>query len=153
MAQRGSDHIQRTLTSVLPRRRIGAMARRLGVVQRRRKLDVVALVYTLVLGFSTGNRRTLSGLRRGYFRATGYSFTTGSLKGKRLAALDSGAYFADTRFAFRPARQGEGNAVMLGVGRWRSSRTSGPWRPPQAAGARRPKVGPGPPQCPSQLFP
>jgi len=71
VAQRGSDHIQRTLASVLPRRRIGAMARRLGVLQRRRKLDVVALVYTLVLGFSTGNRRTLAGLRRGYFRATG----------------------------------------------------------------------------------
>jgi len=47
------------------------MARRLGVVRRRRKLDIVALVYSLVLGLSAGDRRSLSGLRRSYFRVTG----------------------------------------------------------------------------------
>ena len=59
VAQRRSDHIQQALTSVLPRQRIGDMARRLGVVQRRRKLDIVALVYSLVLGFASGDRRSL----------------------------------------------------------------------------------------------
>jgi putative transposase len=40
-------------------------------VRRRRKVDVVALVYSLVLGFATGDRRTLAGLRRAYERVTG----------------------------------------------------------------------------------
>ena len=36
-------------------------------------VDVVALVYSLVLGFASGDRRTLAGLRRAYERATGTS--------------------------------------------------------------------------------
>lgn len=71
MAHRRASHIHRALTSVLPRRRIRDLAWRLGVVQRRRKVDIVALVYSLVLGFSAGDRRSLTGLRRAYLRATG----------------------------------------------------------------------------------
>jgi len=40
-------------------------------VRRRRKVDIVALVYSLVLGSDSGERRTLTGLRRAYQRATG----------------------------------------------------------------------------------
>jgi len=40
-------------------------------VQRRRKVDIVALVYALALGFSVGARRSLAGLRRAHERATG----------------------------------------------------------------------------------
>ena len=71
MARPAASHIYSSLTSVLPRRRIRDLARQLGVVRRRRKLDIVAFVYSLVLGFGDGDRRTLSGLRRAYLRATG----------------------------------------------------------------------------------
>ena len=71
MAHRQPSHIHRALTSVLPRRRIRDLARQLGVIRRRRKVDVVALVYSLVLGFSSGDRRTLTALRRVYLRITG----------------------------------------------------------------------------------
>lgn len=71
MARSVAGHIHASLTTLLPRRRIRDLARRFGVVQRRRKLDIVALVYSLVLGFGDGERRTLSGLRRAYLRATG----------------------------------------------------------------------------------
>ena len=71
MAPRKDNLIHSTLTSLLPNRRIRELACRLGVVRRRRKLDIVALVYSLVLGFGDGERRTLCGLRRAYLRATG----------------------------------------------------------------------------------
>src|SRR3954462_5203761 len=66
MARPEDSHILTALTSLLPRRRIRDLARQLGVVRRRRKLAIVAMVYALTLGFGTGERRTLSGLRRAY---------------------------------------------------------------------------------------
>jgi hypothetical protein len=57
------------------------------VVRRRRKLDIAALVYSLVLGFSVGERRTLSGLRRAYLRATGVRLAPSSFHARLSAAL------------------------------------------------------------------
>ena len=71
MARRQDTRITAALTRLLPRRRIRELARRFGALQRQRKLDIVALVYSLVLGAGAGNRRTLAGLRRAYHRATG----------------------------------------------------------------------------------
>ena len=58
--------------------RIGSLARSLGVVRRRRKVDVVALVYTLVLGLGGGGRRTFASLRRAYEHATGTDLVAGA---------------------------------------------------------------------------
>jgi IS4 transposase len=71
MAHKRDSQIRRSLTSLISPRRIRQLAHELGVVRRRRKIDVVALVYALVLGFSSDNRRTLAALRRAYERATG----------------------------------------------------------------------------------
>ena len=71
MATREDTSLRRSLTSLVPPKRIRSLASELGVVQRRRKVDVVALVYALALGFSVGARRSLAGLRRAYERATG----------------------------------------------------------------------------------
>lgn len=98
MAHRQSSHIHRALTRLLPRRRIRELARRLAVVRRRRKVDIVSLVYALVLGFADGDRRTLSGLRRAYVRATGTRlapssfharFCTGMVELMRTVALEA----------------------------------------------------------------
>jgi hypothetical protein len=51
MARPTDGPISTSLTRLPPRRRIRELAKQLGVVQRRRKLDIVALVYSLVLGF------------------------------------------------------------------------------------------------------
>lgn len=66
-----AGHMMAALTSLIPRRRIRQLAVKLRVVRRRRKLDIVAFVYCLTLGFGAGDRRTLAGLRRAYLRATG----------------------------------------------------------------------------------
>jgi putative transposase len=61
---------RRALTSLISPQRIRQLAQEVGAVKRRRKIDVVALVFSLALGFSGGNRRNLAGLRRAYERAT-----------------------------------------------------------------------------------
>ncbi len=71
MTRHRDSQIRREATSLISPRRIRAVARELGAVRRRRKVDVVALVYSLVLGFATGDWRTLAGLRRAYERVTG----------------------------------------------------------------------------------
>ncbi|MBW2529683.1 MAG: IS4 family transposase, partial [Deltaproteobacteria bacterium] len=57
MASREDTSLRRSLATVLTPKRIRALARELGVVQRRRKIDIVALVYSLALGFAVGGRR------------------------------------------------------------------------------------------------
>jgi putative transposase len=66
---------------------IRARALRLGVVKRRRKVDVVALVYTLILGFTGGQRRTLAGLRRAYALATGTTVASSAFQGRFTGEL------------------------------------------------------------------
>lgn len=87
MARPTDSPISTALTRLLPRRRVRDLAKQIGVVHRRRKLDIVALVYSLVLGFSVGERRTLSGLRRAYLRATGSRLAPSSFHARFTAAL------------------------------------------------------------------
>jgi hypothetical protein len=54
MARSTHAWIAQSLTNLLRRRRIVELAAKLGVVRRRRELDIVALVHCLVLGFSQG---------------------------------------------------------------------------------------------------
>jgi len=71
MAQQKSNPIRVALESLLPRKHVRAAARESGAVQRERKIDIGAFVWTLVLGFAAGTERTLAGLRRAFEQATG----------------------------------------------------------------------------------
>ncbi len=46
------------------------LARETGAVQRHRQVKIYDMVWVLVLGFATGRKRTLAGLRRRYERET-----------------------------------------------------------------------------------
>lgn len=70
MAHRQSSGVREVLTSFLPQRLLTRLATEAGVGQRRRKVRVPALFWTLVLGFGAGRARTLAGLRRAFERAT-----------------------------------------------------------------------------------
>jgi IS4 transposase len=59
----------------------------LGVVKRQRKVDVVCLVWTLVLGFSTGSKRTLASLRRTYQAVSGHLIARSSFHDRLTPAL------------------------------------------------------------------
>ncbi len=71
MTRHEESHIRDALTSVLSPCWIRRRARELGIVQRQRKVDIVALVTTLALSFDRGARRNVASLRRAYAAATG----------------------------------------------------------------------------------
>lgn len=60
MARRKSIGIERQLTSLIPTRRLNALARETGLVQRLRKVHPMALFWTIVLAFGTGRERSLA---------------------------------------------------------------------------------------------
>ncbi len=70
MARRQHSALRDALTTLIPNSLISRLAHELGVVVRRRKIRIVDLVWTLVLGFGGGSERTLAGLRRAFERAT-----------------------------------------------------------------------------------
>ena len=63
-----STVIEERLTKVFPPNWLETRARILGVVVRDRKVDITALVWSLVLGFAVGNSRSIEELRRTYIR-------------------------------------------------------------------------------------
>ena len=71
MTQLAVTHVRDSLTSLISPQLIRRRARSLGVVKRQRKVDVVALVYALVLGFERVARRSLASFRRAYCSSTG----------------------------------------------------------------------------------
>jgi IS4 transposase len=70
MARRKTIEIKKVLTRILPRRTLEKAAEAVGLTQRKRKVQVHALFWALVLGFGAGGERTLAGLRRAFERAT-----------------------------------------------------------------------------------
>lgn len=87
MARHKSIGIREILTSTLPRALLEQLARESGMVQRQRKVDPLAMLWTLALGFSTGGARTLAGLRRAYERTTGVSLVPSSFYDRFTPAL------------------------------------------------------------------
>jgi putative transposase len=81
--------IRETLTSLLPRSRLEEIARASGMMRRRRKVDPIAMLWTLTLGFGAGNDRTLAGLRRVYQRVTGVSLVPSAFYDRFTPALVS----------------------------------------------------------------
>ena len=71
MARRKSIGIRRELTSLVSTRELNQYAEWTGLVKRRRKIEPMALFWTVVLGFAVGKERSLTGLRRAYERCTG----------------------------------------------------------------------------------
>lgn len=70
MARTQSIGIRKILARLLPRRLLQQLADEAGLTKRKRKVQVHALFWTLVLGFGSGRERSIAGLRRAYERAT-----------------------------------------------------------------------------------
>lgn len=71
MARPGTLSPREVLRKLFPSAALDRLARETGAVQRKRKVKIVALFWTLVLGFGIGRERTLAGLRRAYEKTTG----------------------------------------------------------------------------------
>lgn len=66
-----TESIKKTLESCFLESWICETAWEVGLVKRRKKVDIVAFFWTLVLGFGTGSCRTIAELRRSFGSATG----------------------------------------------------------------------------------
>ena len=75
------------LTTFLPDFLIEKYARALGVVERDRKVDPVLLVWTLILGFPAGSRRTLASLRRRFEQTAGLTVARSSFHARLTRPL------------------------------------------------------------------
>jgi len=71
VARRQSIEIRRELTSLIPTPQLNFLAQLSGLVRRRRKVDAMALCWTVVLGFGAGCERSLAGMRRVYEKSIG----------------------------------------------------------------------------------
>ena len=60
---------------VFPEERLRELARRTGLVERRRKLDAAALFWALTLGFAVGKHRSIEALRQSYLQFVGGEFS------------------------------------------------------------------------------
>ena len=87
MARTKSIGIREHLARLLPAAWLRLQARASGAVQRNRKVDIVALFWTVVLGFGTGKERTLAGLRRTYEVSTGQSLVPSAFYGRFTKGL------------------------------------------------------------------
>lgn len=87
MARTKESHIHTALTSLFSSQFIRHHARGLGAVKRRRKVDIVVLVWTLVLAFDRGAERSLASLRRAYTVATGTTLAPSAFYARFTPAL------------------------------------------------------------------
>jgi putative transposase len=87
MAHNRSSHVRDALTRLISPQRIRRCATSLGAVKRRRKVDIVSLVYTLVLGFDRGAERTLASLRRAYASTAGVTLAPSAFYDRFTPAL------------------------------------------------------------------
>lgn len=78
MPHRRSLSLHSSLRKLLPRAFVEAQARACGAFKRIRKVDPFTFVWTIVLGFSTSDTRTLAGFRRAHQLVTGKSLEESS---------------------------------------------------------------------------
>jgi IS4 transposase len=71
MARKSNVAVRQILRKLFPSTLVEELSRDTGAVRRQRKVSIVDLFWTLVLGYGVGRKRTISGLRRAYEKTTG----------------------------------------------------------------------------------
>ena len=112
MARRKSIGIRYQLTSLVATRELNQFAEWTGLVKRRRKIEPMALFWTIVLGFAAGKERSLTGLRRAYERCTGTTLVPSAFYDRFSQAM---AEFFRTVAAVVMERLGETEGKLGGV--------------------------------------
>lgn len=87
MAQKKFNPIRQEFHRLIPSRWLRSQALELGAMQRRRKIDIVSLVWSLILCFGVGKDRTLAGLRRGFCKGTGKTLAPSAFYDRFTPAL------------------------------------------------------------------
>ena len=82
VARRQSIGIKQQLTSLISSQKLTALAKKADLIQRRRKVGLVPLFWTHVLGYGGGHEKTIAGLRRLYETVTGVGLAPSSFYGR-----------------------------------------------------------------------
>ena len=77
------------LTSALPDSLIEKVADAYDLVERERKVDIVVLVWTLILGFPAGAKRTLTSLKRRFEQVANIEISRSAFYDRLTPALAS----------------------------------------------------------------
>ena len=72
------DSIEKALCHLFPSGWLNDQAEKTGVIKRNRKVNPIALFWTLVLGIGYGEHRSIASLRRAYEEATGTTLASSS---------------------------------------------------------------------------
>jgi len=102
MARTKSIGIRKILARLLPRRRLQRLADEAGLTKRKRKVQVHALFWTLVLGFGSGRERSIAGLRRAYQRATRCTASMAAMAASAFVFASSARTIASWHSAMSP---------------------------------------------------
>ncbi len=78
MARPRTFNVRKPLVKLFPKKKLETLARETGAVKRQRKVKIVPLFWSVVLGFGLGRERSISGMRRSYEKATGQSIEESS---------------------------------------------------------------------------
>lgn len=78
MARPKSLNIRKPLVKLFPKKRIEQLARKTGVIKRKRKIKIAPFFWSVVLGFGVGRNRSISGMRRLYQKSTGQTIEESS---------------------------------------------------------------------------
>lgn len=78
MARTARSQIREALRKMIPSALLRELGRQCGAVQRKRKVCIATFVWSLVLGFATGRKRTLAVLRRSYEKVAGHTIEESS---------------------------------------------------------------------------
>ena len=89
MASFAVSSVEERLVEVFPTDWLDDEARRIGVVERDRKVDPVALFWTVILGFGIGNDRAIADLHRTYSGITGVVLARSSFYDRFTPELES----------------------------------------------------------------
>jgi putative transposase len=87
VAQSKFNPVRQEFNRLIPRKWLQSLAIEMGVSHRRRKIDVVPLLWSLILGFGVGKERTLAALRRGYCKGTGKTLAPSAFYDRFTPAL------------------------------------------------------------------
>lgn len=71
MARVQSIEIREILNRMVPKSRLEKFARETGAWSRNRKITATSFFWSLILGFSAGNHRTIAGIRRSFEKSIG----------------------------------------------------------------------------------
>lgn len=114
MARRESTPLRAAMSRLFPKRMLERVAQAEGVVQRRRRVDVVALFWVLLMTLDTRQKRSIAELRRSYEKVTGVTLAASSFHDRLSPAFARFLRHLVAKGLEKSTRAARGGKAVLG---------------------------------------